>query len=71
MSSSSDKIKGYANEVAGSVKKTVGNAVGSDKMQVEGEVQKLKGKAQVATGDAKDAVKNASTKINDEINRKL
>ncbi len=63
MTSTTDKIKGAANEVAGSVKKGVGEALGNEKLQVEGAAQKLKGSAQGAVGDAKDAAKDAAHKI--------
>jgi uncharacterized protein YjbJ (UPF0337 family) len=62
MTSTTDKIKGAANEVAGAVKKGVGDAVGNPKLQVEGEAQKLKGQAQGTVGDAKDAVKKVVDK---------
>ena len=71
MSSTSDKIKGVADQAIGSVKKGVGNVTGSDKMKIEGEAQKIKGKGEVAVGDAKDAIKNAANKTADEINRKI
>lgn len=57
MNSTSDKLKGAANQVVGAVKKTAGHAVGDTKLQAEGAAQKHKGKAQEAVGDAKDAVK--------------
>ena len=59
MSSTTDKIKGKANEVAGSVKQSIGKAVGDDKLRVEGAMQRGKGDAQQAVGKAKDAVKKA------------
>jgi uncharacterized protein YjbJ (UPF0337 family) len=62
MTSTTDKIKGAANEVAGAVKQTVGEAVGNPKLQVEGAAQKLKGAAQGAVGDAKDTVKKVVDK---------
>jgi uncharacterized protein YjbJ (UPF0337 family) len=62
MGSTTDKIKGMANEAAGNVKQTVGKAVGSDKMRAEGMVQERKGEAQQAVGKAKDAVKNVIDK---------
>lgn len=71
MGSTSDKIKGYADEAAGSIKKGVGKVVGSDKMQIEGEGQKLKGQAEVAVGKAKDGIKDAANKAADQINKKL
>ncbi len=71
MSSTTDKIKGVANEVAGSVKEGVGKAVGSDKLRAEGAAQDLKGRAQKAVGDAKDAVKTAANKTAEQINKKI
>jgi uncharacterized protein YjbJ (UPF0337 family) len=57
MGSTTDKIKGYANEAAGNVKQAVGKAVGNDRMRADGVVQERKGEAQQAVGKAKDAVK--------------
>lgn len=71
MSSTTDKITGYANEAAGAVKQTVGKAVGSEKTEIEGAAQKLKGQAQVSVGQAKDNVKDAANKVADAINKKL
>jgi uncharacterized protein YjbJ (UPF0337 family) len=71
MGSTSDKIKGYANEAAGSVKETIGKATGSEELKIKGAAQKLKGEAQVGAGKAKDAVKDTANKAADEINRKL
>ncbi len=58
MGSISDKAQGYANQAAGKVKKAVGEAVDSPKMEVEGSAQEAKGRVQVAAGKAKDAVKD-------------
>lgn len=63
MSSTTDKIKGAANEAMGKAKQGVGEAVGSDKMKAEGKAQELKGEGQQAVGKAKDAVKNATDKL--------
>jgi uncharacterized protein YjbJ (UPF0337 family) len=57
MSSTSDKIKGMANEAAGNLKQAAGKAVGNDRMRAEGIVQERKGEAQQAVGKGKDAVK--------------
>ncbi len=62
MSSTSDKIKGHADQAAGSVKKAAGKAVGNDRLEAEGAAQKVSGKAQVGVGKAKDAVKNVVDK---------
>jgi uncharacterized protein YjbJ (UPF0337 family) len=60
MSSTSDKVKGVANETVGNIKQGVGNVTGNDKLRVEGVVQEKKGELQKALGDTKDAVKKAT-----------
>lgn len=62
MSSITDKIKGAANEAIGAVKEAAGQALGDQKLEVEGSAQKLKGKAQETLGEAKDAVKKVIDK---------
>ena len=57
MGSTTDKIKGMANEAAGNIKQGVGKVVGNPKLEVEGALQERKGEAQQAVGKAKDAVK--------------
>lgn len=57
MSSTTDKIKGVANEAVGSVKKGVGKATGNTELEVKGTIQEKKGEAQQAIGKVKDAVK--------------
>jgi uncharacterized protein YjbJ (UPF0337 family) len=58
MSSTTDKIKGVANEAIGNVKQGVGKATDNDRLRAEGKAQEIKGEAQQAVGKAKDAVKN-------------
>lgn len=57
MSSTTDKIKGVANQAAGAVKQGVGKAIDNQQMEAEGMLQKGKGKAQEMEGKAKDAIK--------------
>ncbi len=57
MGSTTDKIKGYANEAAGNAKQAAGKILDNPKLKVEGIVQERKGEAQQAVGKAKDAVK--------------
>ena len=59
MSSTTDKMKGAANEAIGKAKQGVGNAVGNDKMKGEGAMQEAKGDVQQAVGKTKDAIKKA------------
>jgi uncharacterized protein YjbJ (UPF0337 family) len=62
MSSTTDKIKGMANEAAGAIKQGAGKAVGNPTLEVKGALQKGKGEAQEAVGNAKDAVKKVIDK---------
>jgi len=62
MSSTTDKIKGMANEAAGAVKQSSGKAVGNPNLEVKGTLQKGKGQAQQAVGKTKDAVKKVIDK---------
>jgi uncharacterized protein YjbJ (UPF0337 family) len=55
--STSDKIKGVANEVAGKAKQAAGAAINDPELRAKGALQEAKGSAQKAKGDAKDAVK--------------
>jgi uncharacterized protein YjbJ (UPF0337 family) len=62
MSSTSDKVKGMANEAAGNVKQGVGKMTDNDKLRAEGKAQEVKGEAQQAVGKTKDAVKKSIDK---------
>ncbi|MGJ7517486.1 CsbD family protein [Pseudomonas baetica] len=62
MGSTSDKVKGMANEAVGNVKQGVGKATGNDRMRAEGVMQEKKGEAQQAVGKAKDALKKGIDK---------
>src|ERR1700742_1218661 len=59
MGSTTDKIKGNANEAIGKAKQGIGEATGSDRLKGEGVVQEVKGKGQKTVGDAKQATKDA------------
>ncbi|KQP63260.1 CsbD family protein [Methylobacterium sp. Leaf112] len=63
MSSTTDKIKGLANEAVGDVKQGIGNATDNDKLNAEGKAQELKGEAQKTTGDVKDGAKHVADKV--------
>ena len=62
MGSTTDKIKGMANETAGKVRQAAGDAMDDPEMEANGAAQEGKGKLQQAKGDAKDAVKNVVDK---------
>ncbi len=71
MGSTKDKISGMTNKAVGTIKQGVGKAVGSDRLEAEGVIQKTKGKAQTAVGEAKSAVKEGVKKTSDYVSRKL
>ncbi|OKO77236.1 CsbD family protein [Bradyrhizobium sp. NAS96.2] len=59
MTSTTDKIKGRANEAIGRLRRRIGKATGSPAMQGRGAIQEAKGKGQKALGGAKRIVRNA------------
>ena len=52
-----DRIAGAPKEIKGSVKETVGKAVGDARLQSDGKADKVEGKVQNAIGGLKDALK--------------
>lgn len=60
MSSTTDKIKGAANQAMGQAKQEAGRDLGSDRLQTDGLAQEAKGRAQRAVGDAKKAAEDAA-----------
>ncbi|KMO15320.1 CsbD family protein [Methylobacterium platani] len=67
MSSTTDKIKGLANEAVGNVKQGIGSATGNEKLQAEGKAQELKGEAQKTTGDVKEGIKSAADTVKSKL----
>lgn len=63
MGSTSDKIKGMANEAVGNVKQAAGKVLNKPELEVEGAIQERKGEAQQALGKGKEAVKNVVDKV--------
>jgi uncharacterized protein YjbJ (UPF0337 family) len=55
-----DQVKGAVNDAAGRAKRQVGEWTGDTNAQVEGAAQQVKGKAQKAWGNVKDAARDAS-----------
>ena len=58
----SDRIKGKADDIAGRVKRQVGEWTGDTETQAEGAAQQVKGKVENAWGKTKDAVRDAADK---------
>jgi uncharacterized protein YjbJ (UPF0337 family) len=71
MGSTTDKIKGTANEAIGKAKQGLGEATGNERLEGEGVLQEVKGKGQKAVGDAKDAAKDALNRAAAAANKKL
>jgi len=53
-----DRVKGTIDDVAGRAKRQVGEWTGDTNAQVEGAAQQVKGKAEKAWGNVKDAAKD-------------
>ncbi|MFJ4141662.1 CsbD family protein [Pseudomonas sp. NPDC089734] len=62
MSSTSDKVKGMANEAAGNVKQGIGKATGNTRLKAEGKAQEIKGEAQQIKGKTKETLKKGADK---------
>jgi uncharacterized protein YjbJ (UPF0337 family) len=58
-----DRVKGAADDVAGRVKRQVGEWTDNPNLQTEGAAQQIKGKAEKAWGNVKDAARDASTDV--------
>ena len=52
-----DRIAGSAKQIKGSVKETLGKAMGDSKLESEGKADQVKGKIQNAVGGLKDALR--------------
>lgn len=63
MGSTTDRIKGGANEAAGRVKQGIGEATDDPSLKDEGQRQQLKGEAQQLKGQVKDSVKKGVDKL--------
>ena len=57
-----DRVKGTFDDAVGRAKRQVGEWTGDTESQVEGAAQQIKGKAEKAWGNVKDAVKDAQKK---------
>jgi uncharacterized protein YjbJ (UPF0337 family) len=58
-----DRIKGKMEDVAGRVKRQVGEWTGDEKTQAEGLAEQAKGKAHNAIGKLKDAARDAADDV--------
>jgi uncharacterized protein YjbJ (UPF0337 family) len=66
-----DRIKGTMDDAAGRAKRQVGEWTGNTRTQAEGAAQQIKGKAEKAVGQMKDAVRDAQTDADRERERNI
>ncbi len=59
-----DRVKSAINDAAGRAKRQVGEWTDDPNAQMEGTAQQIKGKAQKAVGNVKDAARNANENVN-------
>ena len=64
-----DTVKGTMDDAAGRAKRQVGEWTGDTKTQAEGAAQQMKGKAEKAWGNVKDAAKNISNETHSATDR--
>ena len=57
-----DRIEGAAQQAKGAAKEALGKLTGDAKLKAEGAADKVAGKVQNATGQAKDAIRDATHK---------
>ena len=55
-----DQVKGKWDQAKGTVKETVGRAIGDDDMDSSGQTDQIKGNVREGYGDAKEAVEDAA-----------
>jgi uncharacterized protein YjbJ (UPF0337 family) len=58
-----DQVKGAVKEAAGNVQQKAGKMIGSSEHEAKGLITKVEGKAQKKVGDAKEALKDAKSKL--------
>lgn len=64
-----DTVKGTIDDAAGRAKRQVGEWTGNTNAQVEGAGQQIKGKAEKAWGNVKDAAHDASKEASKDANK--
>jgi uncharacterized protein YjbJ (UPF0337 family) len=62
-SGEADKARGRADQVVGTVKEKVGGAIGDDRLEARGRMQKTDGKVEEVKGGIKKTIENAGAKV--------
>lgn len=65
-----EHVKSAADKASGAIKDGVGKVTGDRGLQAEGKIDKAKGAAREAVGDAKDAMRNANKDTRDDLRNK-
>ena len=65
-----ETVKGTIDDTVGRAKRQVGEWTGDTKTQVEGAAQQIKGKAEKAVGNVKDAARDLKTDVDREHQKK-
>jgi uncharacterized protein YjbJ (UPF0337 family) len=55
-----ERVKGMADQGKGSVKETVGKALGDEKLKTEGKMDRMEGKVRNTVGGIKDEIRESS-----------
>lgn len=58
-----DRVKGAVDDAAGRIKRQAGEWTGNTNQQAEGAAQQIKGKAEKAWGNVKDAARDANANM--------
>ncbi len=58
-----DQVKGALKKAAGEIQQKTGKVLGSSEQEAKGLAKKVQGKAQEKVGDAKEALKDARSKL--------
>ena len=53
-----DRVQGAADQAKVAIKENVGKAIGDEKLETEGKVDKVAGKIESAVGSAKDKIRD-------------
>ena len=62
-----DQIKGRVEQAKGKVKEVAGKVVGNERLETEGQANKVKGKVQAGYGDIKEHAKDKAKNVIDKI----
>lgn len=71
MNENEERGKGKLQEIGGSIKETIGNVVGNDRMEAEGKASKLEGEGRQEVAKGVGKVKGAAEEVGGNIKQGL